>query len=430
LLGVTLVLVSLVGIGAGMAAFPASGDETPTAVEPPRPVPAARAMMLSDARSYTPNFQVDAPTRRTAHLLADAAERQRKELAVRWLGTEMPPWPEPCTVQVQITDPRDTSGATSFSFDKGKVTLQRMILKGSLETLLATTLPHEVTHTVWASAFGVPVPRWADEGAALLSEDDESQLRHASLASEILNNPARKIPLRRLMEMRRFPDDPTVLYAEGYSLTRFLVERKDHRKFLVFVKQGSRDGWDKAVQTHYGFRNVEALEIAWLDSVRQNKSRNDPPDQPSEVSEDRLLPPAAGPAPVTAWAALEKEGRVLIRWPVTYSEPKTEYVLRGPGQPHTPVTAYTLVTTYARGNFDLREVAAYGTDGKRIDTQALRERLRTPLPVLVSQDGRPVSSFYLQVIKEGTLILVPPAPKAPIGPPEVIPAPGLPPSEH
>jgi hypothetical protein len=123
---------------------------------------------------------------------------------------------------------------------------------------------------------------------------------------------------------------------------------------------------------------------------------------------------------------LKKEGRIVIYWPVTYYQPKTKYIRREPDQIQTPVTTYyEQETTYAHGDFDAREVEACGTDGKRIEAKALRERLRTPLPVLVSQDGRPVTSFHLHVIKEGTLILVPPAQKSPPSLP-LAPAAGVP----
>ena len=46
-----------------------------------------------------------------------------------------------------------------------------MTVEGSLERILNSVLPHEVTHTIFAAKFGRPLPRWADEGGAVLSED-------------------------------------------------------------------------------------------------------------------------------------------------------------------------------------------------------------------------------------------------------------------
>ena len=45
--------------------------------------------------------------------------------------------------------------------------------------MLVAVLPHETTHTVVAGNFGdQPVPRWADEGMAVLTEPREKIERH------------------------------------------------------------------------------------------------------------------------------------------------------------------------------------------------------------------------------------------------------------
>ena len=49
-------------------------------------------------------------------------------------------------------------------------------ITGPKERLLNSVLPHEITHTVFAHYFKQPVPRWADEGGAVLSEDEIESL--------------------------------------------------------------------------------------------------------------------------------------------------------------------------------------------------------------------------------------------------------------
>ena len=51
-------------------------------------------------------------------------------------------------------------------------------------------LPHEVTHTVFAYYFRCPLPRWADEGGAVLSEDDIELDKHDKIVRQILNRVA------------------------------------------------------------------------------------------------------------------------------------------------------------------------------------------------------------------------------------------------
>lgn len=218
----------------------------------------------------TVNFQVEAPTAAIAQQVGQAAEHYRKEKAMQWLGHEMPAWPEPCPLKVKITL-GGAGGATSFAFDRGRVLGQNMTIEGSLERLLASVLPHEVTHTVFAHYFRTPVPRWADEGGAVLSEDDIEKNRHDMLVRQILNSPGRAMPLRRLFALREYPGDVMVLYAEGYSVAQFLVDGSSRPAFLAFVAHGMHEGWDNAVRTHYRYQNVEELEQAWLAHLRNTR---------------------------------------------------------------------------------------------------------------------------------------------------------------
>src|SRR5260370_42563263 len=109
-----------------------------------------------------------------------------------------------------------------------------MKIEGTVERMIASVLPHEVTHTVLAYYFRVPVPRWADEGGAVLSEDDQERNRHDVLVRQVLSS-GRSIPLARLFQLREYPRDVMVLYAEGYSVANFLVAKNGRPAFLAFV---------------------------------------------------------------------------------------------------------------------------------------------------------------------------------------------------
>src|SRR5207245_5394864 len=113
------------------------------------------------AQYRTPNFTVEAPTPEIAQKIGQYAEHYRKEKALLWLGREMPRWGRPCPVQVKITMD-GAGGATSFQFDEenGQIMDQKMEIEGSLDRLVNSVLPHEVTHTVFAYYFRRPVPRW------------------------------------------------------------------------------------------------------------------------------------------------------------------------------------------------------------------------------------------------------------------------------
>src|SRR5205085_2810776 len=101
------------------------------------------------------------------------AEHYRKQKAVEWLGQEMPPWPKPCPLKVSPKG-QGAGGATRFNYDyRGNYDILDMGIEGDVERMLHSVLPHEVTHTVFAYFFRYPVPRWADEGGSVLSEDDQ-----------------------------------------------------------------------------------------------------------------------------------------------------------------------------------------------------------------------------------------------------------------
>jgi len=217
------------------------------------------------AQKQTSNFLVTASTRSMATRVAMAAEAHRRELAVRWLGHEMPRWSSPCHVLVRPGHPR-ASGATTFSFQRGEVFGWQMTLQGPDDEVLESILPHELTHTVLACRFRRPVPRWADEGAAVLSESLAERHRQQQSVVELIEA-GRLIPLRRLLRMSEYPADRRgmlALYSEGVSLVSFLVERGGRIRFLAFLEEAGHRGWETAVRAHYGWKSIEALEREWM----------------------------------------------------------------------------------------------------------------------------------------------------------------------
>jgi hypothetical protein len=220
----------------------------------------------------TNNFIVEAATEQLAREFGEAAEYYRKVKAKEWLGREMPQWQRPCPLTVHI-GPDGPSGATTFDFGQ-KPIYQFMKINGPKERLLNSVLPHEVTHTVFAYYFQSPVPRWADEGGSVLSEDDIERANHDRMCRALLNQ-GRAMRLNYLFSLTQYPSDVMVLYAQGFSICRYLVDQTDRATFLKFVGHGQNHGWDSAVQTFYKLPNVSALEQAWIDSLRKPRGKGD-----------------------------------------------------------------------------------------------------------------------------------------------------------
>ncbi len=229
----------------------------------------AAALASTAATHRTPNFTVSAPNEQIARQAGEYAEKYRKEKALQWLGKEMPQWGQPCPLKVTITM-NGPSGFTTFGFDRGAIVHQEMQVEGSLERVLNSVLPHEITHTVFAYHFRCALPRWADEGGSVLSEDEAERQRHDKLVRECLAG-GKAFRLRVLFDMKQYPGsggDVLTLYAQGYSVSRFLVESGSRQQFLNFVADGMRHGWDRAVQTHYRMNRLEDLEESWLNWMR------------------------------------------------------------------------------------------------------------------------------------------------------------------
>ncbi len=418
---VVLTLAALVAAGAGggtlvyRSAAAEPGDE---------PEKARAAAPRAKEAVKEVNFVVEAPTPAIAELVAREAERQRKASALLWLGKEMPAWEQPCPVNVTIAM-QGNAGATMFTFAGGKVLSMSMHLEGALDAVLLNVLPHEVTHTVLAHHFGAPPPRWADEGASVLSEGGQEQERHDKLVRTILAAPGRAIPLRRLLPAHDFPKDVTAFYAEGYSLTRFLVGRKDRKTFLAFVKTGIDGRWDEAVKTHYGYKNVEELEAAWLLSLGVKGGEKVRWAEPSErAREERSLPD--GLPPFLARAVMEQEGVIQLRSRVTTYQQWTFESLEGgdaktPGKAKAVPGGFVPISVEVSRRLDAKEIRAFDADGKPISRTKLAGLLKTETAVLLSADGKPVDPFFLQVVKKGTVILMPPVETMP--PPPTLPVP-------
>lgn len=217
--------------------------------------------VMTGASHRTANFVVEAPTQDVAKRVAEHAETCRSTIARQWLGRDLPAWPTPCPIRVKLTA-GEAGGVTSFGFSRGRVSDQDMTVEGRLDRILASALPHEVTHTIFAAYFGGPMPRWADEGASLLSEDLRERQRHDQIAIDLLKRRG-DFPLSRLFRMEEYPSDLMGFYGQGYSISRFLIEMGGRPRFLKFVKDGLNSGWDVATRTHYGLSDVRELDRAW-----------------------------------------------------------------------------------------------------------------------------------------------------------------------
>lgn len=253
---------------------------------------------FANAASHrTENFIVTARTKELASTIAITAERYRKQLAVEWLGHELPRWSQPCPIKATKIGPRyGAGGATSFLFQTqgrqfarpasyrsgqksgdglfqarpvGRPYGWEMSVEGSRERVLDSVLPHEVTHTIFATHFGRPLPRWADEGASTTVEHISEKAKQHRMLYQFLKND-RGIAFNRMFAMNEYPADILPLYSQGFSLARFLIAQGGKRKFVKYIEDGlNSNNWTQSTKSHYGFGSLSELQVTWNDWVRE-----------------------------------------------------------------------------------------------------------------------------------------------------------------
>ncbi|WP_148618812.1 hypothetical protein [Mariniblastus fucicola] len=236
---------------------------------------AASGLAQQQYRFATENFTVVAPDPAFARQVGNEAERFRKELAIQWIGEALPTWSEKCPIQVKLA--AHAGGETSFAFmyngqQRGEPTGWDMKIFGTPERLLDSVLPHEVTHTIFATHFRRPLPRWADEGACTTVEHvAEKKKNHGMLIHFLTSQPSRGIPFNRMFTMRDYPQDILPLYAQGYSVAKFLIMEKGRRHFLDYVRAGmdmeqpgrELNAWNRATKQFYGYDSLSDLQVKW-----------------------------------------------------------------------------------------------------------------------------------------------------------------------
>ncbi|HZZ30048.1 MAG TPA: hypothetical protein VFE46_18775 [Pirellulales bacterium] len=208
-----------------------------------------------------------------AEEIGKAAEHYRHDLAIMWLGAAMPNWSQPCPIHADVAPNLGAGGATSFVFDRGEVFDWDMKIQGSEERILDSVLPHEVTHTIFATYFRRPLPRWADEGACTTVEHTSEKNKQQVMLVNFLRTD-HGIAFDKLFAMKDYPHDVLPLYSEGYSLARYLIEQGGRPRFLEFVGNGMKtENWPATTKKYYGYSSLQVLQDEWLDWVKQGSPR-------------------------------------------------------------------------------------------------------------------------------------------------------------
>ena len=241
------------------------------------PVPVRHSASQSDGwlLAETANFRIfHNQSKQFVERVAQVAEQTRTRLQLKWFGSSNESWSPKCDLFLHATA-QDYSRATGqynspghslLKMENGRLVVRRMDLHCDDAHMLTAILPHETTHVVLAGEFGARLlPRWADEGMAVLTEPRERIDRHFNNLLKC-RQAGQLLRLQELVLLEDYPKDPRAIsgfYAQSVALVDFLTNQRGPQPFTQFLHDGMRDGFEKALQRNYGYRSFADLEQSW-----------------------------------------------------------------------------------------------------------------------------------------------------------------------
>ena len=209
-----------------------------------------------------------------AEVVAKSAESVRVAMQKKWFGKVSEPWTPKCDVYLHATADEysketgqagNTPGHANLATQGERVVLRQLHLRLDCPTMLTSVLPHETTHVVLAGRFGAtPIPRWADEGMAVLTEPRES------VAKFTRNLPKHReaMQLFKMQDLLALKDWPAAnqvggFYAQSVSVVEYLCSLKGDQTFAAFLKEGLAGGMEPALKKYYDIDGTRDLETRW-----------------------------------------------------------------------------------------------------------------------------------------------------------------------
>lgn len=206
------------------------------------------------------------------------AEATRATMYRKWFAKDIIEWQPTCELILHPSSasythmtgvPSNSPGHSRIESDpSGRVISRRMDLRQDINGMMDAVLPHETTHVVLAGMFDAHhVPRWADEGIAVLSEPNEKiELHRRKLLVHYKEGTL--FGLKELMELKDYPPPRRIgaFYAQSVVLVEFLTQKRGAKALTDFIKDGLRHGYDTSLQRHYNMTFTQ-LEALWQQEV-------------------------------------------------------------------------------------------------------------------------------------------------------------------
>jgi hypothetical protein len=246
------------------------------------------------------NFRLCAvASRETLDSLAATCEATREQLCGKWLsgkslgskeplgskqpnGGLAPAWQPKCYVVLhptassylnEVGQGQMTAGSSLIEFEANRLVTRRIDLRADHPQGYGDALAHELTHVVVAARFiERQIPRWADEGMAVMADGQAKQTLHlADLAQARQGHGIFRLVELFNLQQYPSPERQGAFYGQSASLVNFLVERGGPQRFIEFVEQANSQGYESALRRAYGIQTLGQLEREWLAQLdRQN----------------------------------------------------------------------------------------------------------------------------------------------------------------
>jgi hypothetical protein len=223
----------------------------------------------------TPSFRIlHHQSRDLVEKVGRLAEQTRQAMQKKWFARAGADWDPKCTLYLHANGKEyqhftgvaaSSPGHSRMETDGDRVISRRIDLRCDNPAMLTSVLPHETTHVVLAGRFGKHVvPRWADEGMAVLTEPRAKvELHRKNLAR--CREDGLLFTVRDLMSLEDYPQPRRVaaFYAQSVSLVEFLARERGAVAFSQFLREALQDGYEPALRKHYSFRSFDDLQESW-----------------------------------------------------------------------------------------------------------------------------------------------------------------------
>lgn len=226
------------------------------------------------------HFRIYHQDAQLAEQVAEKAEATRAAVIHKWLGYDVS-WQQACQIYVHPTAdsyhrqsgmPATAPGHSDYDADKNDASVihyRRVFVRADHAHMLSAILPHEVTHVVLNGQFGRKLlPRWADEGMAVLSEPYTRIDMHLEPLARSYQE-GKALGLQELLNVQDYPQDRSKVasfYGQSVCLVEFLTNLQGPRAFANYMRDANRDGDAAALQKHYQL-SIDQLDAQLRDWI-------------------------------------------------------------------------------------------------------------------------------------------------------------------